>query len=242
MIFWQGHMRRRLSVWLLVGAMRAAFSGNLAQAQEASGNAPTPENVTLPPELQPTIASSVPALAEFKKGLYDLGYNLQFSYFADGLSNPSGGVKQGAAYEGLLYMVLDADLAKIAGLDGLSFRVNAYQIHGRQLSATNVFNLHESTASRHGQRRGCSTFGSNRSSATWRRSALVNWRPTISFLSANSATIYISTARSAGRRYWHRISQGAEDPTIRWLLRVFASKLARTITSLFSLVCTMAIL
>jgi porin len=38
-------------------------------------------------------------------------------------------------------MVLDADLAKIAGLDGLSFRVNAYQIHGRQLSETNVFNL-----------------------------------------------------------------------------------------------------
>ena len=57
------------------------------------------------------------------------------------LGNPIGGVKQGAAYEGLLYIVLDADLAKIAGLDGLSFRVNAYQIHGRQLSATNVFNL-----------------------------------------------------------------------------------------------------
>ncbi|MGB8898767.1 MAG: carbohydrate porin [Methylocella sp.] len=56
-------------------------------------------------------------------------------------SNPIGGVKQGAAYEGLLYMVLDADLAKIAGLDGLSFRVNAYQIHGRQLSASNIFDL-----------------------------------------------------------------------------------------------------
>lgn len=57
------------------------------------------------------------------------------------MSNPSGGVKQGPAYEGLLYMVLDADLAKIAGLDGLSFRVNAYQIHGRQLSASNIFDL-----------------------------------------------------------------------------------------------------
>jgi porin len=134
-------MRRRLSVWLLVGAMCAAFSGNLAQAQEASGNAPTPENVTLPPELQPTIASSVPALAEFKKGLYDLGYNLQFSYFADGLDNPTGGVRQGAVYEGILYMVLDADLAKIAGLEGLSFRVNAYQIHGGQLTKSNLFNL-----------------------------------------------------------------------------------------------------
>ncbi len=87
------------------------------------------------------ITSSVPALAEFKKGLYDLGYNLQFSYFADTLANPTGGVQQGAAYEGLLYMVLDVDLAKIAGLNGLSFRVNAYQIHGRQLSAYNIFNF-----------------------------------------------------------------------------------------------------
>ena len=113
----------------------------MPQAQEASGSSAVTEDVSLPPELQPTIASSIPALAEFKKGLFDLGYNLQFSYFADGLANPTGGVKQGAAYEGLLYMVLDADLAKIAELDGLSFRINAYQIHGRQLSAYNIFNL-----------------------------------------------------------------------------------------------------
>ena len=134
-------MWRRLSVWLRVGAGCAAFSGNLAHAREAIGNAPPPENEQLPPNLPPTIASSIPALAQFKKGLLDLGYNLQFSFFADGLDNPTGGVKQGAAYEGLLYMVLDADLAKIAGLDGLSFRVNAYQIHGRQLSADNIFDL-----------------------------------------------------------------------------------------------------
>jgi porin len=140
-ISWQEHIRRRLSVWLLLGAGCAAFFGNFAQAQEAIDPAPAPENVTLPPELQPTIASSIPVLAQFKKGLFDLGYNLQFSYFADPWANPTGGVKQGAAYEGLLYMVLDADLAKIAGLDGLSFRVNAYQIHGRQLSESNIFSL-----------------------------------------------------------------------------------------------------
>jgi porin len=37
--------------------------------------------------------------------------------------------------------VRDADLAKIAGMDGLSFRVNAYQIHGCQLSASNILSL-----------------------------------------------------------------------------------------------------
>ncbi len=129
-------MWRRFTLIVLLGAGFAAAPSNLAQAQ-----APGIETVVLPPELQPTIASSVPALAEFKKGLYDLGYNLQFSYFGDPLANPTGGVRQGGVYEGLLYMVLDADLAKIAGLDGLSFRVNAYQIHGGRLTASNLRNL-----------------------------------------------------------------------------------------------------
>jgi porin len=140
-ISWQEYMWRRLSLCLLLGAGCAAFSGNLAHAQEAIGNAPTPENEQLPPNLPPSIASSIPVLAQFKKALLDLGYDFRWTYFADALGNPTGGVRQGAVYEGILYMVLDADLAKIAGLDGLSFRVNAYQIHGGQLSQSNVFNL-----------------------------------------------------------------------------------------------------
>jgi len=134
-------MSRRLTFVMLLAAGFAAAANNLAQAQSTADPPPAPQKVVLPPELQPTIASSVPLLAQIKKGLYDLGYNLQFSYFADPWVNPAGGVKQGVAYEGLLYMVLDADLAKIAALDGLSFRASAYQIHGRQFSADNLFNL-----------------------------------------------------------------------------------------------------
>ena len=114
-----------------------------SQAQEVIGNARAPENEQLPSNPRPSVASSIPALAQFKKELLDLGYNLRLDYFADGLGNPTGGVRQGAIYEGTLYMVLDADLAKIASLDGLSFRVNAYQIHGGRLSASNIFNLAE---------------------------------------------------------------------------------------------------
>jgi porin len=125
----------------LLGAGWLALLGGLAQAQEAIGNAPTPLTEALPPNSEPTIASSIPVLAQFKKGLLDLGYNLRLDYFADGFGNPTGGVRQGAVYEGILYMVLDADLARIASLDGLSFRVNAYQIHGGQLSASNIFSL-----------------------------------------------------------------------------------------------------
>jgi porin len=134
-------MWRRLIFVVLLGVGCAAASSKLGQAQDATIPIPGRRNVVLPPELQPTIASSVPALAEFKQAVFDLGYNLLFSYFADPWANPTGGVRQGAAYEGLLYMVLDADLAKIAGLDGLNFRASAYQIHGRQLSADNLFNL-----------------------------------------------------------------------------------------------------
>jgi porin len=36
---------------------------------------------------------------------------------------------------------LDADLAKIARVDGLCFRISAYQIHGGRLSTSNIFNF-----------------------------------------------------------------------------------------------------
>jgi hypothetical protein len=69
--------RKHLFV-VLLGAGCAAAPAGLAR-----GQAPGTENVALPPEVQPTIASSVPALAVFKNALFDLGYNLQLSYLAD---------------------------------------------------------------------------------------------------------------------------------------------------------------
>ena len=62
------------------------------------------------------------------------------SYIQDTFGNPTGGIKQGATYGSVLYMAVDADLAKLAGLPGTTFRVNAYQIQGRNLSAENIFN------------------------------------------------------------------------------------------------------
>jgi porin len=140
MISSQRPMRRGLLAWLLLGAGCVAFSGNLAHAQDAVGNAPAPETVQLPPNLPPTIGSSIPVLAQFKKGLLDLGYNLQLNYTGDVLGNPTGGVKQGATYEGLLEMALDGDLDKIAGLNGATFHINAFEIHGRGLATFNIGN------------------------------------------------------------------------------------------------------
>jgi carbohydrate-selective porin OprB len=89
---------------------------------------------------QPSITSIIPALGDFKKRLLDRGVNFQLSYIQDTFGNPIGGVKQGAAYGSVLYMAVDADLAKLAGLPGATFRVNAYQIQGRSLSTYNIFN------------------------------------------------------------------------------------------------------
>ncbi len=58
--------------------------------------------------------------------MLDRGFNFQLSYIQDTFGNPFGGVKQGATYGSVLYMAVDADLAKIAGLPGATFRINAY--------------------------------------------------------------------------------------------------------------------
>jgi porin len=92
------------------------------------------ESTGTPPSEIPSISSSIPALGNFKKAMIDRGFNLRLNYTGEVFGNPSGGVKRRAIYEGLLEMVLDSDLDKIAGMRGLAFHINAYQIHGRGLS------------------------------------------------------------------------------------------------------------
>jgi porin len=106
-------------------------------ASNPTGHKEAPVEVAPEPE---SLTSIFPALGDLKKGLLDLGINFQLSYIQDTFGNPSGGVRQGATYGSVLYMAVDADLAKLAGLPGATFRVNAYQIQGRNLSEENIFN------------------------------------------------------------------------------------------------------
>lgn len=57
------------------------------------------------------------------------------------LGNPTGGIKQGAIYEGALEMSLGVDLGKAIGLQGGIFNVSAWQIRGHGLSLNNIDNL-----------------------------------------------------------------------------------------------------
>ncbi len=127
---------RKLAPVIVLGTGWAAASAELARAQ-----APESQNAALPQEGQPTISSSVPALAEFKKTLSDLGLNFQVNFTGEVFGDPIGGVKQRGIYEQLIETVLEGDLNKIAGLSGASFHVNAFEINGIGLSRCCVFNV-----------------------------------------------------------------------------------------------------
>jgi porin len=69
-------------------------------------------------------------------------YGLSFSATetSEVLGNPTGGIRQGAIYEGVTDLNLGFDLRTYFGWRG-AFFVRAYQIHGRGLSANDLDNL-----------------------------------------------------------------------------------------------------
>jgi len=69
------------------------------------------------------------------------GVTACLNYIGEVLGNPTGGVHRGAIYEGRLEMALNVDLEKLAGWSGATVHVNAYQIHGRGLSANDLGNI-----------------------------------------------------------------------------------------------------
>jgi porin len=70
-------------------------------------------------------------------------YGIKFAatYIGETLGNVSGGLKQGAVYEGRLNLAVDVDLQKLAGWRELTFHANMFQIHGDGLSRSNLNNL-----------------------------------------------------------------------------------------------------
>ena len=69
-------------------------------------------------------------------------YGIKFAatYIGETLGNISGGLKQGAVYDGRLNLAIDVDLQKLARLQGLTFHANMFQTHGDGLSRSNLDN------------------------------------------------------------------------------------------------------
>jgi len=81
---------------------------------------------------RPSIATSLPHSGDAsgaRKRLTDRGVTYLFNYTNDVLDNVSGGIRRGAVDQGKLESILNVDLEKFAGLQGLTFYTNNFVIH-----------------------------------------------------------------------------------------------------------------
>lgn len=69
------------------------------------------------------------------------GISLSLVETSEVVGNASGGVNQGAAYEGLTTATLQINTARAFGLAGGTINISALQIHGRNLSSDNLATL-----------------------------------------------------------------------------------------------------
>ncbi|MGB8364973.1 MAG: carbohydrate porin [Rhizomicrobium sp.] len=75
-----------------------------------------------------------------RDGLAQSGFLLAADTIDEVLGNSSGGVRTGAVYEGRFEILATVDLEKVLGWTGATLHANAYQIHGRGLSANDLGN------------------------------------------------------------------------------------------------------
>ena len=146
-------------------ALIATLTAGAAQAQSISEpsipGAPATQSSPVPGNNSPA-SSNAPAPFEpgFTTGLFsssrtnllgdiygvrsllnEYGVSLGLQETSEVFGNATGGVHRGAAYDGLTQMSLGIDLGKAIGLEGGIFNVSAFQIHGRNLSADNLYTL-----------------------------------------------------------------------------------------------------
>lgn len=131
------------------------------QAAPASPEQPVPGpgESTAPPGTGPS-----PGQPGFLSGLFDpsrsnllgdlyglrtrlgnYGVSLGLQETAEAYGNATGGIRRGAAFNGLLLMSLGVDTGKAFGWNGGTFNVSALQIHGRNLSSDNLLVLQTAT-------------------------------------------------------------------------------------------------
>ena len=141
-------MTKKFSARFMMSTMLAAAIALPAAAQDVNGGgiaAPeTTDNSSAGPGDSPSIQSSLGKYGDpggLRAALAAKGIVYSFTYIGEVLGNPTGGLKQGATYEGRLDGEFDANLDKLLGLKGSALHANFYQIHGRGLSGNNLLDL-----------------------------------------------------------------------------------------------------
>jgi porin len=129
----------------LAASMFGGLAIPCADAQDASSAKPTDASSEEPSFLTGLLAPSRTNLLGDMGGLRSAigkyGLTLTLLDLNEGFGNPTGGVKQGANYNGLTVMSLSLDTQKAFGLEGGTVNLSAFQIRGRNLSSTNLLNL-----------------------------------------------------------------------------------------------------
>jgi porin len=122
--------------WLLALIMVAAFAGG-AFAQEDK------KTDDLKPADPDTGESTVEeeTLGLLPNPFDKQGVKFAVTYIGEGLGNPTGGAKQGAAYEDRINFAADVDFEKLIGLKQLTFHANVFQIDGGGLSRGALLNF-----------------------------------------------------------------------------------------------------
>lgn len=141
-------MKKTLSAPLLMSALLVAAATMPAAAQDSNEGAvaapQTSDSSAAGVGSSPSIQSSLGKYGDpggLRAFLDSKGINYSFTYIGEVLGNPTGGLKQGATYEGRLDGEFDFNLEKLLGLKGAAIHTNVYQIHGRGLSGNNLLDL-----------------------------------------------------------------------------------------------------
>ena len=112
----------RLLAYATISFSTPALAPVVARAQGAAADSGVPAQ---------SIATSFPQNSDAdgrRKVLAARGITYGLNYVGEWQANVSGGVSRGSDYIGRLEGLVDVDLGKIAGWQGLMFHVNGYQI------------------------------------------------------------------------------------------------------------------
>ncbi len=124
----------------LVPAAPAAIHG-VAAAEDPGIEAPAAASSPAAPSAFWERANLFGDMGGLRTLLGSHGISIGLTETSEVLGNVTGGIRRGAAYDGLTTFSVELDTANAFHWEGGTFLVSALQIHGRSLSASNLGNL-----------------------------------------------------------------------------------------------------
>ncbi len=124
-----------LALLLAAAALASHVTPATAQTVEQEGG-------RVPGIPEPSIAVNFPTWfgdpGGIRSTLARRGVTYAVNYIGETSGNPTGGFAQGTFYDGRLEVAVTIDMEKAIGWDGLTLFANAYDIHGRSITANNL--------------------------------------------------------------------------------------------------------